>query len=162
MTYLEIILQIDNILIIQLTADFLSSRVPAWSRIGKVSRLEQLQKRPCDSDVIAEAHSSAKWSVYWCRHFCCSYQAPRRGVKCSGGYLPMHLGRNESNIIKFHWLQKLRVILGCVRTRSKWRQRRAYFWAEVERRMESDQYVGTEVLSMPYATIRQARPASLG
>ncbi len=120
MTYLEIILQLDNVLIVQLTAYFLSSQVRARSRsrIGKVSHLEQLQKCPCNSDIIAEAHRSAQWSVYWRRHFCCSYQIPRRGVECSCGYLPMHLGRNKSNVIKIQWFQKLRVILGRVRTES--------------------------------------------
>src|SRR6266852_686577 len=153
LTYLEILLQLDNILILQLTTHFSSSQVPLRSRIGKVSRLEQFQKRPCDSDVIAKAHSSAQRSIYWRRHFCCSYQTPRRGVKCSGGYLLMHLSRNESNVIRVDWLQKLRVILGHVRTRSKWRQWLAYLWAKVEWRVESDQYVRTEVLSMPCATI---------
>src|SRR6266576_6263397 len=108
LTYLEILLQLDNILILQLATDFLSSQVSAWSRIGKVSRLEQLQKRPCDSDVISKAHGSAQRSIYWRRHFCCSYQTPRRGVECSRGYLPMHLSRNESNVIRVDWLQKLR------------------------------------------------------
>ena len=64
LTYLEILLQLDNILVLDLITDFLPSQVPAWSRTGKVSRLERLQKRPCDSDVIAEAHISAQWGIY--------------------------------------------------------------------------------------------------
>jgi hypothetical protein len=36
--------------------------------------------------------------------------------------LPMHLSRNESYVIKIDWLEKLRIILGRVKTRSMWRQ----------------------------------------
>jgi hypothetical protein len=64
LTYLEILLQLDNIFIFQPIADFLANHVLALSLIGKVNRFEQLQERPCNSDVIAEAHSSAQRSVY--------------------------------------------------------------------------------------------------
>jgi len=76
-TYLEVLPQLDNILVFQLLAQVLPGQVCAGSRVGKkASRLERLQERPRNSNVIAEAHGGAKWSVYGRRHFCRPYQIP--------------------------------------------------------------------------------------
>lgn len=62
LTYLEILLQPDNVLILQLIADhdLLVSQVRFEGRFGnKASRLEHLQERPRNPNVIAEAHGGA-------------------------------------------------------------------------------------------------------
>jgi hypothetical protein len=106
LAYLEVLLQLDNILIFQLITDhdLLGSHIRSGGRIGKMGRLEHLQERPRNPNVIAEAHRGTKWSVYWRCCFCRPYQIPRRGVECASGYLPMHLSCNESNIVIMHRL----------------------------------------------------------
>lgn len=62
LTYVEILLQPDNVLILQLIADhdLLICQVRFGARFGnKAGRLEHLQERPRNPNVIAEAHGGA-------------------------------------------------------------------------------------------------------
>ena len=79
---------------------------------------------------------------------------PRRRVDCAGADLCLHKRHEGADDPKFDGFEELWEVL-CIVVNDRLRRIiEPYLWTKLEGRVERDQYVGTESLSMPEEGLR--------